>query len=146
MQYLTLDKVNEINVDLNEHNTVEFLCLNETFINSDALKQIVFDDFNLGTYYCRNNYYGGGCAIWVRRNISFRKICLDNFSTDKDLEVCGLSFKKSINRYRNTEFILLLIYRSPSGNENTFFEHFYDILNYIYINLAEIYYFVGTLI
>lgn len=106
-EYLTTDKVDEINVDLNELNTVEILCLNVT-------------------------YYRGGCAVWVKNNISFKQICSDNFSTDNDLEVSGLSFNNLINGCRNKKCFCYYSADLLFGLKKHFF--------------AEIYYYVVILI
>lgn len=128
MQYLTIDKVNEINIELSKYHSIDVICLNETWVNANFLNQMVFHGFSLASYFCRRNYNGGGCAIWMKNNVKFKKVCLDCFSTDKDLEICGISYRAD----RKREIFIILVYRSPNGNDCNFFDNLYKVLNFVY--------------
>jgi hypothetical protein len=73
------------------------------------------DQFKLGSKFCRNHLKNGGVCIFVHEDLDFIPISLDNYCKEKDIEVCAVRLQRS-----HLQFIILAIYRSPSGNFTTF--------------------------
>jgi hypothetical protein len=69
----------------------------------------------------------GGVCIYVSNDIQFSTINLEQYNREKDLEICALKICIPSN-----SFIILCIYRSPTGNFNYFLNQLESILNKLY--------------
>lgn len=81
------------------------------------------DLYSLATSFSRQNERGGGCAIFIRNNIDFVVVPLDEFSLQGSLEVAGIKIK-----LRNEEFVILNIYRPAGSSINTFFDRLFPLV------------------
>lgn len=100
-------------------------------MGKDKLIHVNFEGFDLVSSSCRMFYEWGGCAIWAKIGLDVEPLPLEQFSIDKHFEVCGLSYVQKIGNKREN-FILLVIYHSPSGNCDTFFAQLYEVLNFVF--------------
>lgn len=106
---------------------IKFLCLTETWAKDDTIEHLRFDNFYLGSYYCRKNNKGGGVAIWVNNEVNVKVIDVGRFCVEKSIEICAI--KVSLN---NNSLIIVNCYRSPSGDMNVFLYNMNGVLNYLY--------------
>lgn len=87
-QYINHDKVNELNLEIDEYKDLQFLCINETAVNVDYLKSIVFCGFCLASCYCRSSTTGGGVAIWAGQNLTTGCLALERYCVEGHVEMC----------------------------------------------------------
>jgi exonuclease III len=119
-------KIDEFLISV-KHTSPHILCLTEHHLRTDELKNINLRQYTLGTQYCRKSYKQGGVAIYVSSNIQFYPINLDHFNKEKDIEICALKLYLPPKN-----FIILCIYRSPTGNFRYFINQLEVILNRLY--------------
>lgn len=108
---------------------LNFICLTETWASPTSINYFNLTGFVLGSSYCRNNFKGGGVAIFLKNDLEFKEIDLQSYCLDKHIEICALSWK--INKTAKTG-VILSCYRSPSGDIDIFFNVLLSILNFIY--------------
>jgi len=93
---------------------------------------------NLGQYtlraaLCRQTYKHEGVCIYVLKDIQFNTTTLDQYNKEKDLEICALMLC-----LLSSSFILICIYRSPTGNFTYFLNQLESILNKLYERSTEL--------
>ena len=108
------------------------MCLTEHHLKDYEIDNLPIDYFKLGSKYCRHKFKNGGVCIFIHEDLEFTNISLDKYCKEKDIEVCAV--KLNINF---TKLTILAIYRSPSGNFNTFLKNLDSVLNKWYSNKTE---------
>ena len=103
------------------------ICLTEHHLRIDEIHSTYLDQYTVGTYFCRKTYKQGGVAIYVIKDIPYTSIDLDQFISEKDLEICALKLQ-----ILSKSFIILCIYRSPSGDFTYFLNQLECILNTLF--------------
>ena len=78
--------------------------------------------YKLGATYSRNILKWGGVCIYINENIEHYNINLNTYCKEQDLEITALKFK-----FNKRKFIILFVYRAPSGD----FEYFIENLDCI---------------
>jgi hypothetical protein len=80
------------------------LCLTEHHLKHFHIKSILIENYNLGAYYCREQYEKGGVAIYVHKSIQYSNIDIVKYSKDKDIEICAvkISYYDKKNMYYYT--------------------------------------------
>ena len=121
-----LRKTDEFLIPLLEISS-QVLCLSEHHLGIDKINKINFSPYTLRAQYCRRYYKKGGVAIFVNNNIQSNIIDLEQFSKEKDLEVCALRISLP-----QKSLIIICIYRSPTGNFKYFINQLEAILYKIY--------------
>nr|CAI5848777.1 unnamed protein product [Callosobruchus analis] len=106
---------------------VNFICLTETWCTSLSISSFHHDNFVLGSYYCRQMFRAGGVAIFVKQSICFTNLPLQHFCADKEIEICGISYK-----HDSGKAIIMCCYRAPNSNCATFIKSLLDALNSVY--------------
>ena len=105
----------------------QILCVTRHHLRLDEIKSIYLGQYILGTYFCRSIYKQGGVPIFVSKNIRFQEIDLNRYVKEKDFEICTLKLQiASIN------FIIICLYRSPTGNYIYFLNQLESVLNKLY--------------
>jgi hypothetical protein len=99
-------------------------CLTEHYLRTEENVSINFGNYTLGSAYCRQSFKQGGVCIYIANHISFSLINLDQYSKEKDSESCAVKISLSSNC-----FIIIGIYRAPTGNFTFFLDHLESILN-----------------
>jgi len=89
--------------------------------------------YTLGASSCRQTYKHGGTCIYVSKDIQFHTINLDQFNTEKDLEICAP--RSSLT---SCNLIIICIYRSHIGTFNYFLNKLETILNKLHKTSTEI--------
>jgi len=108
-------KMNELLCHLNS-DPPHILCLTEHHLHEEELALLHADDYVLGSCYCRKLKHKGGVCIFVHNSMKFSFL-------DQVCEVCAIHLNSSIDK-----LCILSVYRSPSGNFNTFLTNFDFIL------------------
>lgn len=125
-QGLTIDKINYITIEYIVNNeNLKFLCLTEIWYDSRKFK--VFENFNMSSSYIRKNFIRGGVGIWSRSNQKVKALNLDEFCSEKNIEICGIQYKHK----SKIKTIILNCYRSPSGNFNSFCKNIAAALDFV---------------
>jgi exonuclease III len=86
----------------------QIICLTEHHCTKDALHNVTLGSYTLAASYCRETYTHGGVCIYVDKSIKFSSIALNQFSKEKDLEICAVKLNLS-----NCNIIVLCIYIDP---------------------------------
>ena len=105
----------------------DFKCvvLSETWNTENNLELCKMDQFN-GFHTFRQNSRGGGISVFCDQTISASK-CENVSRCTDDLESCAVKFN-----YNSLSFLILAIYRPPSGNIQNFtleLESILDVIN-----------------
>ena len=59
----------------------------------EELQQIVLNDYNLATYFCRTSYAKWGACIYVHKSVNCEGVDIKNYCKEKDLEACAIKLK-----------------------------------------------------
>lgn len=125
---LNRDKVDLLCVDTMNYSNLKFICLTESGDKPELLKAFHISGFSLSTFFCRSVHERGGVAIWVNSNLTVEPIDLSCFCIEKHIEVSAILWKKS----KDSFFLILTCYRSPSGDLKIFLNALYAILEKLY--------------
>lgn len=104
-------------------NNIDFISVNEHWLSTVALKEIVIDEYKLIAEYCRTYKIHGGVGIYSHRNLSCTPIDLSHFCLEVDFEVAVLRYGK---------LIVVSVYRSPSGSFDIFMYKLSLALDYLF--------------
>jgi exonuclease III len=116
-------KVDEFQISLH-HNRPQVICLTEHHLKTEEIININLDQYKLGTFFCRQEHKGGGVCIYISQSLQCSIINLEKYHKEKDLEICALKLNVQMNN-----FIIICIYRSPTGNFTHFLTQLEIILN-----------------
>lgn len=107
------NKIDALEVFLMGKN-IQIFCLTEHWMKENEICQIQIQNFLLGSSFCRSTFKGGGSAVFVNLGESFKELSvISKLSIEKDFELSGI-FLCNVNVY------IVCIYRSPSGDFNSF--------------------------
>ena len=81
------------------------------------LQNICIDHYCLGAHLCRTVYTKSGVVIYTLNTVSLTPINLSKFCTEKDIEIFAVKIE-----VHTSELCILTVYRSPTGNFNSFLE------------------------
>ena len=119
-------KTEEFLITLSSHSP-HVICLTEHHLQIDEIHSTYLDQYTIGAHFCRKTHKQGGVAIYVVKDIPYTTIDLDQFISEKDLEICALKLQ-----IPSKSFIILCIYRSPSGDFTYFLNQLECILNTLF--------------
>lgn len=112
------NKVQSLEVILNELNPISCLCICEHWCDETELLSVVFENFRLASYFCRLWHKCGGACIFIHDSIQFkRRNDLELLSDELNFEVAAIELTDT----NNVPLIIVCIYRSPSGKIDVFF-------------------------
>jgi hypothetical protein len=83
--------------------------------------------YRLGANYCRTTLKCGGTCIFVREDVYSTNINFSDHCVEKDLEIVALKIT-----FKKKSFIILCLYRAPSGDPEYFCNHLEEILQFLY--------------
>jgi exonuclease III len=84
------NKVDEFLISLSP-NVPQIICLLEHHLRKDEISKVNFNQYTVGTSFCRQTYSHGGVCVLVHKSILFNLINLDHYSKEMDLEICTLT-------------------------------------------------------
>jgi len=116
-------KIDEFLISL-WYNRPQIVCLTEHHLKAEEINNINLDQCKLGTSFCRKKYKSGGACIYVSKHLQFSTINLEKYHKEKDLEICALKLN-----IQTENFIIIRIYRSPTGDFTYFLTKLEIILN-----------------
>jgi hypothetical protein len=96
-------------------------------LRTDEIHSTYLEQYTVGAYLCRKTYKQGSVAIYVAKDIPYTSIDLDQYISEKNLEICAIKLHIFSKR-----FIILCIYRSPSGDFTYFLHQLEGILNTVF--------------
>ena len=99
----------------------------EHHLKEEEIKNIYLDNYNLGAYSCRQTHKLRGVCIFISKILHFSTINLANFTTEKELQICAIKLS-----LQELNFIVICIYRSPTGNFTYFLEQLESVLETIH--------------
>jgi exonuclease III len=105
----------------------QIICLSEHHLKIDEIDNVNFNQYRIGNSFCRQTFNCGGVCILIRENLQFDTINLDQFNKEKDLESCAIKFQ-----FMSKNFIIICIYRSPTGKFSYFLKQLELLLNSVY--------------
>lgn len=114
-------------VELSDYENLFFMCFNETWTDNMSINSFKIDGYGLADHYCRRSKKRGGVAIYLRDDVSFRRIDLTDFCVELDIEVCAVSCD-----IRGFKVVILNCYRSPDGDVSVFLEKLEQVLDKTY--------------
>jgi len=109
------------------------LCLSEHHLSTEVIQGIIVDNYNLGAYYCRKLTKYGGVCIFLHKSYQFINVDLNSHCREQDIEIYALRLVHSL-----LNFCVLSLYRSPTGNFDTFMEKLEGTLNLLFLNLVNL--------
>lgn len=123
------NKLDSIELALSElrdgGDSVDVLCFTETFIRIGEEKNVVLKNFKMVSSYCRAKQRRGGVCILVKNNIQCTSFLLTHeIAEDKHFECCAMEIKDS-------NLIIICIYRTPNSNIDIFFNKINILLHKI---------------
>lgn len=106
---------------------IDVMCLTEHWLNVTAIAPLHIMDYDLVGCYNREILTHGGVAIFIKS--SFAHLAADlplvnKMSSEKNFEAVGIELK-------DTNLIIVCIYRSPSGDFDSFVEACSRMLTYV---------------
>ena len=119
MQSLS-NKIDEINLFLNEIN-FDVICFSEHWLDDDKIKLVNLNDYKLGSFFYRDINRHGGVAIFLKSNLDFKAVNLQNYCVAFEAEFCAIELTES-------KILIVSIYRPCSGNFNSFLDTFESLL------------------
>ena len=92
------------------------VCFSEHHLfQSEADDFINIENYSIEAKNCKRKLQKGGVSIFIKSHLQFTTLNLDKYCVDQDTDVCELKLDSTfLNIY------ILVIYRSPVGNFNTF--------------------------
>jgi exonuclease III len=98
----------------------------------DLIEQFNLKNYQLGNYFCRERFKGGGVSIFIRDNLIFHTINI-NEKCELDFEAEGVKIQLS-----SAENIIVVgLYRSPNGCIRSFFEKLEELLVKLFSNSSK---------
>ena len=117
------NKILEVNVLLSE-TLPSIFCATKHWAKEDELERMALGGYNLVAKSCRTDQRGGGTAIYATKGLEISAVTRLPPQTEKQIEYCccKLVMNKKL-------FIIICIYRSPSGDIECFIEKLIEILD-----------------
>ena len=109
------------------------ICLTEHHLYDEELESMSLNNYTLGAKFCRKTYKCGGVSIFIKDNLHFSNINIEQYSKEKDIEICAL---KILTPPCTT--IVITVYRSPNGNITYFLDKLEIVMDKLYSNTTNI--------
>lgn len=107
---------------------IDIYCVTESWLTEDLISCITFKNYNLSTFFCRNNFKNGGTLILIKNDYKFFVISeISNLNIEKIFEVSAVELVLP-----NETISVVCVYRSPSGDSRLFFDQFELCLNLLF--------------
>ena len=111
------NSVDKLNCFLEDHEDCKFLLITEHWKTSEELNSVIVRNFVLVSKMCRDRRKHGGAPIFVRKDVRWKnKSTITKFSRMGEIEIAAAECF-----VHEQSFVVVSIYRPPSGNVTTFF-------------------------
>ena len=125
------NKINELLISLSEE-MPRVLCLTEQHLEDYELLNMHIPKFKLGAEYCRKSLKQGGVCIYVHESLKYTNINLQKFCNEQNIELAVIQLKTQKGKK-----IIICIYRTPTGNFESFINNLEATLSSVYKNTTE---------
>ncbi|CAH1997385.1 unnamed protein product [Acanthoscelides obtectus] len=105
----------------------DIFCVSEHWLQRNDINSVVLDNYLPISHSSRTEFRGGGTAIFVNSDLTVESLRANTECIEKDCEYCISQF--TLN---NKHYIVICIYRSPTGNLDLFLSTLDEVLNYVY--------------
>lgn len=102
----------------------DILCVTEHWLREEELASINVTGYVKANFFCRSRYSHGGVGIFIRNGIQFKKLRTN--SSEKHFECVAVQCSLG-----NENFVIVVIYRSPSSAIEFFCEELHETLKNI---------------
>lgn len=113
-----------LEIFLDENYSPDIVCLTEHHVNFSNRENLAISGYNLATVYARSQLKNGGVAVFCRKEDFTVLHSINNFSIELHCEVAAVYIS-------SLETIVIVFYRSPSGDMNIFLQVLNEILSKI---------------
>jgi exonuclease III len=110
-------------------NSPQIICITEHHLNDEELGGITLHPYTLGAKFCRGMHQCGGVCICIQDNIHYTNINMNRFSNE-DIEICAVKL-----HILSHTIVIIMVYRSPTGNIAYFLNNLEAALNQVYNNI-----------
>ncbi|CAH2005860.1 unnamed protein product [Acanthoscelides obtectus] len=118
------NSINEVNQMIANNSDCKLICITEHWKSQNQIINYAIRNFKLASYFCRKLGKHGGSAVYVRVGVQCsERLDIKSLSVEGSLECAAV--KCSLYGFN---FIMLSIYRPPSGNKHVFLEKMERIL------------------
>lgn len=119
------NKLDSLNVWLSNYD-FNILTLNEHWLNKDETNLYIPVGYKLANIYCRQPpLKGGGSCIFIKGNIEFQEVDLNEFCVSKVFEVVAIYLSKF-------NLVVATVYRTPDSDFNDFLFYFESFIKFLY--------------
>ena len=126
------NKLEEVEVFLQEHKNYDLVCFSEHFMTQDEVASLVINGFTPASWYARHEHIRGGVVILAKNGIDcFERHDLVAKSVEMSCEVAAAEIK-------DINLIVLAIYRPPGGNFDVFLNIMIEILEILESNSSHV--------
>jgi exonuclease III len=108
------------------------ICITEHHLNDQEINITHFEHYKLSAKFCRKQLKNGGSCIYMHESINSEAIATEHVYKEKDLELCAIKLS-----LRKINIVLIVIYRSPSGDFDYFIKKLDTFLCSIYTKRTE---------
>lgn len=134
IQGVTVTKALQMEADYLRGHEPLFICLSETWLRETSVGGVSFNDYVLGSYYCRSDKIRGGVACYAHTTVKFDILDIGRHCVEMDMEVCGVVWRVS----DRLSVCVITCYRSPSASIDIFLARVGDLLDSIYMPTVPI--------
>lgn len=108
------NKLEEISLFLDNTN-FDIVCFSEHWQDNVTINSFTIPHFTLAAHFCRNTNKHGGVAIFVKNTVKYKQLQVNEFCSQLNAEFCAIEIL-------NINCVLINVYRSPTGDINTFLD------------------------
>lgn len=124
------NKVDQINLFLDKFK-FKAVCFSEHWQNESILKCINVLGYTLVSHFCRKSYKHGGVALYLKNNLKYKLLILDDYNCELHSEFCGIELIPN-------KILIITLYRSCLGDSDIFLLHLELLLNKYLVNNNKI--------
>jgi exonuclease III len=109
------------------------VCITEHHLKDQEMDLAQIEHYKFSAKFCRHQFKNGGTCIFVHESLNYDIIPTDHISKEKDIEICAIK----LNLYQ-TNIVIIVIYRSPSGDYGYFLRKLELFLESLYTLNTEL--------
>ncbi|XP_050508895.1 uncharacterized protein LOC114333711 [Diabrotica virgifera virgifera] len=123
------NKVDMINAFLADKKFYDVICFSEHWQTEENLKLINISGFSLANFFCRVEKKQGGVAIYVKENLMYSSLNLNEYNVEQTSEFCAIYIPSMRTN-------VLTVYRSGNGDCDLFLVNFENVIAFL-LNKAD---------
>lgn len=109
------NKTGEQEAYINSTWEFSFICLNEHWLCSDEVNEVVIEGYQLLSFFCRQIRSHGGVSVYAKNDIasSCKNLNLLKYCSETHCEFAGILYQDAI---------IITVYTSPAGDNDVFLQ------------------------